>query len=185
MEDSAIVDLYWQRSDRAISETDRKYGRYCHAIAYNFCANNEDAEECVNDTWFRAWNLMPDKRPSVLSSFLGTITRNIAINLYKAKTRKKRGGGELALALEELEDCIPSDLDLERSYEITEFQQAIGAFISGLSETEKKVFVARYWYMASVKEIAGRLSFSESKTKGILFRLRNKMRVYLKEAGLW
>ena len=185
MEDSAIVDLYWQRDNSAITETDKKYGRYCHAIAYNYCANHQDAEECVNDTWFRAWNLMPDKRPSVLSSFLGTITRNIAINLYKAKARKKRGGGELALALEELEDCIPSDLDLERSYEITEFQQAIGAFISGLSETEKKVFVARYWYMATVREIAGRLSFSESKTKSILFRLRNKMRVYLKEAGLW
>ena len=83
MEDSAIVDLYWQRSEQAISETDRKYGRYCHTIAYNICADNEDAEECVNDTWFSAWNSMPDKRPSVLSTFLGYITRNFAIDRFK------------------------------------------------------------------------------------------------------
>lgn len=88
MEDAAIVDLYWQRSDQAISETDRKYGKYCHTIAYNICASNEDAEECVNDTWFSAWNLMPDKRPSALSTFLGYITRNFALNRYKARTSK-------------------------------------------------------------------------------------------------
>ena len=184
MEDSAIVDLYWQRSDRAISETDRKYGRYCHAIAYNFCANNEDAEECVNDTWFRAWNLMPDKRPSVLSSFLGTITRSIAINLYKAKTRKKRGGGELALALDEISDCIPSNADLERSYESQELEAAIGRFVESLSETEQKIFVSRYWYLASIAEISERLHFSQGKTKSALFRIRNKLRVYLQEEGL-
>ena len=100
MEDTAIVDLYWQRSDRAISETDHKYGRYCHAIAYNFVKNKEDAEECVNDTWFRAWNSMPDKRPSVLSTFLGAITRHLAISVYRGKTSQKRGGGEMPLALE-------------------------------------------------------------------------------------
>lgn len=184
MEDSAIVDLYWQRSDRAISETSRKYGRYCHTIAFNICANNEDAEECVNDTWFRAWNLMPDKRPSILSTFLGGITRNFALDLFKVKNRKKRGGGETFLALDELEDCIPADLDLERRYELREFEQAIGAFTSRLSETEKKIFVSRYWHLASVAEISKRLGYSQSKTKSILFRLRGKLRIYLQEEGL-
>ena len=92
MEDNQIVDLYWQRSDLAISETNQKYGRYCHTIAYNICGIAEDAEECVNDTWFRAWNLMPDQRPPVLSAFLGCITRSISIDRIKAKNRIKQIG---------------------------------------------------------------------------------------------
>lgn len=185
MEDAAIVDLYWQRSDQAISETDKKYGRYCHTIAYQICNDNEDAEECVNDTWLRAWNAMPTDRPSVLAGFLGRITRNLAISLCRSKSRVKRGGGELPLALEELNECIPSRLDVERSYEIREFQQAVGAFVAALPETDQKIFVARYWYMTPVKDIARRLSFTESKTKSILFRLRNQLRDRLKEEGLW
>ena len=102
MEDKEIIDLYWQRSDRAIAETDRKYGRYCGTIAYNICRSREDAEECVGDTWFRAWGLMPDKRPGILSSFLGGITRSLALDRYRSQHRQKRGGGETALALEEL-----------------------------------------------------------------------------------
>lgn len=184
MEDSAIVDLYWQRSDMAIPETAHKYGSYCHTIAYNISASNEDAEECVNDTWFRAWNLMPDKRPAVLSTFLGGITRNFALDLFKAKTRKKRGGGETVLALDELADCIPDGADLERNYEIAEFEQAIGAFAAGLPEAEQKIFTARYWYLMPVAEISQRLGFSQSKTKSILFRVRKKLRVYLREEGL-
>ena len=106
MEDEKIVDLFWQRSDRAIAETDRKYGRYCHTIAYHICGLEEDAEECVNDTWYRAWNLMPDQRPTVLSAFLGRITRSISIDRIRAKNRRRRGGGEATLALDELEECI-------------------------------------------------------------------------------
>ena len=100
-----IVDLYWQRSDMAISETDKKYGRYCHTIAYHICNDNEDAEECVNDTWFRAWNAMPTDRPNILATFLGRITRNLAISLCRSKYRVKRGGGEMPLALEELDEA--------------------------------------------------------------------------------
>ncbi len=185
MEDAAIVELYWQRDQQAIAETDRKYGAYCQHIAYAVCGDRLDAEECVNDTWLRAWNAMPDKRPTVLSTFLGKITRNLAINRFQHKTRKKRGGGETELALEELEDCIPAALDVERRYELQEFRQAIGRFVSGLSETEQKVFVARYWYLAPAEEIARRLQISSSKTKSMLFRLRNRLRLYLKEEDLW
>ena len=185
MEDAAIVDLYWQRSDMAIAATDEKYGTLCRSLSHNILASREDAEECVNDTWFRAWNAMPTERPHVLATFLGRITRNMAISLFRSKSRVKRGGGELPLALDELNDCIPSDLDVARSYEIKEFQQAVGSFVASLAETDQKVFVARYWYMTPVKEIARRLSLSESKTKSILFRLRNQLRDTLKEEGLW
>ena len=185
MEDAAIVDLYWARSEQAIAETDKKYGAYCQHIAYAVCSDRLDAEECVNDTWLRAWGAMPDKRPTVLATFLGKITRNLAINRFQRKTRKKRGGGETELALEELEDCIPATLDVERRYELQEFRQAIGRFVSGLSETEQKVFVARYWYLCPVEEIARRLQISSSKTKSMLFRLRNRLRLYLKEEDLW
>ena len=117
MEDAAIVELYWQRSEEAIPETEQKYGKYCGAIAKNICHSPEDAEECVNDTWLRAWNRMPSERPSVLSTFLGTITRNLALNRWRIAHRQKRGGGETDLALEELSECVPAPGGVERELE--------------------------------------------------------------------
>lgn len=184
MEDRQIVDLYWQRSDLAISETNRKYGRYCHTIAYNICGTDEDAEECVSDTWFRAWNLMPDRRPTILSAFLGRITRNFAINLIQAKNRIKRGGGEAVLALDELEECIPGGTNPEQTLEEKELARAVGRFISELPKTEKKIFILRYWYVASMDEIAETLGFSIGKVKSCLFRTRKKLKNYLEEEGL-
>ena len=184
MEDAAIVDLYWQRSDQAISETDRKYGKYCHTIAYNICANNEDAEECVNDTWFSAWNMMPDKRPAILSTFLGYITRNFALDRFKAKNAQKRGGGETPLALEELENCIPALSNVEQRYEEKELEAAIDRFVSTLSQADRRVFIARYWFLAPISEISEKMGCSQSKTKMTLFRTRNKLRMYLEEEGL-
>ena len=184
MEDAAIVDLYWQRSDRAIPETYRKYGPYCHTIAYNICTNHEDAEECVNDTWFRAWNLMPDKRPSLLSAFLGAIVRNFALDRYRRRTRQKRGGGETALALDELDDCVPGGGSVERQIEERELERAVDAFLAALPAEERKIFVARYWFVAPVKEIAARLNCSPGKVKTTLYRLRGRLRGYLQEEGL-
>ena len=184
MEDEQIVDLYWQRSDLAISETNQKYGRYCHSIAYNICGTDEDAEECVNDTWLRAWNLMPDQRPAILSTFLGRITRNFAINLIKAKNRIKRGGGEAVLALDELEECIPGGRNPEQALEEKELEKAIGRFVSQLPQPEKTIFVLRYWRVAPIDEIAEKLHFSKGKIKSSLFRTRRKLRDYLQEEGL-
>ena len=184
MEDSAIVDLYWQRSDRAIAETEEKYGRYCHTIAYNICANAEDAEECVNDTWLKAWNLMPDKRPAALPPFLGGITRTLALDRVRARTRIKRGGGETALALEELTDCIPGGGDPARLVEQAELEHAIGAFVAALPETERQVFVARYWYLTPVAEIARQLHCSQNRIKSMLYRTRGKLGRTLREEGL-
>ena len=184
MEDKQIVDLYWQRSDLAISETNQKYGRYCRTIAYNICGIDEDAEECVNDTWFRAWNLMPDQRPPVLSAFLGRITRSISIDRIKTSNRIKRGGGQATLALEELEECIPGGTDPEKALDAKELEAAIGSFVSGLSVDEKKIFILRYWYLIPIPEISKKLCCSQGKIKSSLFRTRRKLRVYLQEEGL-
>lgn len=184
MEDKEIVDLYWQRSDMAISETENKYGRYCRSIAYRILASQEDTEECVCDVWFRAWNLMPDHRPSALSVFLGGITRQLALNRIRAKNRKKRGGGEALLALDELSEVISDGTDLERHVEDRELENAIGSFVAALPAAEKTVFVLRYWHFVPVAEIAARMHFGQSKTKSMLFRTRNKLKSYLLEAGL-
>ena len=184
MEDTEIVDLYWKRSDLAISETEKKYGRYCRGLAWRILASQEDAEECVSDTWFRAWNLMPDKRPSALSVFLGGITRQIALNRIRARNTKKRGGGEAELVLEELSEVISDGTDPERSVEDKELEAAIGSFVAALPTEEKTVFILRYWHLLPVAEIAGRMRFSQSKTKSMLFRTRNKLKTYLREEGL-
>ena len=184
MEDSQIIDLYWQRSERAIAESESRYGRYCHAIAFNFTLSHEDAEECVSDTWLSAWNAMPDERPRVLGAFFGTLARRHAINRWKSRTRKKRGGGEIPLALEELSECIPSDQDPERRVEERELAAAIRLFVDELNEQERRVFLARYWYLAPVEEIARRMDFSRSKVKSMLFRLRGRLRERLTEEGL-
>ena len=182
MEDTAIVALYWQRSEWAIPETEKKYARLCHGIAYRILTSREDAEECVNDTWLRAWNAMPDKRPATLPPFLGRITRNLALDRVEARSRRKRGGGETELALEELSDCIGSG-GVEQQIEFQELERAVNAFVAALPETERMVFVARYWYLCPLSEIAARFGFSLSKTKSLLFRLRGRLREHLREGG--
>ncbi len=184
MEDAAIVDLYWQRSDRALSETDRKYGRYCRSIALHICGAAEDAEECVNDTYWRAWNSMPVERPSSLGAFLGRITRNLALDRVKARNTVKRGEGQTPLALSELEDCIPGGTSPERALEEKELERTIGRFVAALPKTERTVFVLRYFYLTPIDEIAGRLRFSSGKVKSMLFRSRKKLRAVLEKEGL-
>lgn len=185
MEDQAIIDLYWQRSDRAIAESDSKYGRYCTTIATNICGNQEDAEECVSDTWFTAWNQMPPKRPTILSAFFGAITRNTAINYVRTRQRKKRGGGQMDLVLSELEDCLPSSDDVEKAMEMRELMGAIRQFVGDLREEDRTLFLARYYYMTPIAQIAERLHYSESKVKTTLYRLRQQLGKKLKEDGLW
>ncbi|MBR1456003.1 MAG: RNA polymerase sigma factor [Oscillospiraceae bacterium] len=183
MEDSAIVDLYWQRSERAISETAKKYGAYCHRVAFNVLGSEQDAEECVNDTWLGAWNAMPDERPRILSAFLGCLTRNAAIGRYREKHRQKRGGGETALALDELSECLANEKDLEEELQRRELERLIRDFTAGLKETEKLVFTARYYYLCPVAEIAARLGMNESKVKSMLYRVRGRLRTRLEKEG--
>lgn len=184
MEDAAIVDLYWSRSDEAVRETERKYGAYCRTVAYNILSSREDTEECVNDTWMRAWNAMPDKRPARLGAFLARITRNLALQRAESRKRLKRGGGELPLALDELSECVPDGTDVEREIERRELSEALRRFVSTLAEPEKTVFLARYWYFAPVEEISEKLGFTLSKTKSMLRRTRGKVRDWLEKEEL-
>ena len=181
MEDAKIVDLFWQRSEAAIMETDKKYGRYCQTIAYNILQNAEDTEECLDDTYMSAWNSMPDKRPQNLCPFLSRIVRNFALKRVRDKTRLKRGGGESELCLEELNECIPSGLDPVRELEAKELGRLLNDFLTGLSKSERRVFLSRYFYMLSVAETAARLGFSQSKVKSMLFRTRKRLLVFLQE----
>ncbi len=185
MNDAAIVTLYWERSERAIEETAAKYGRYCHSIAYNILYNEEDAKECVNDTYMSAWNSMPPHRPEILSTFLGKITRRISLKKWRYKNAEKRGGGEVPLALEELMECIPAGGHIGERIEAEELSKAISEFLLKLKDTERRVFVLRYWYLKSVVDISKQFGFSESKVKSILYRVRLRLLEYLKKEGMF
>lgn len=184
MEDSQIVELYWKRSESAISETAAKYGKYCYKIAINILTNAEDAEESVNDTWFNTWNALPPHRPDVLSAFLGKITRRISIDKWRRRTAEKRGGSETALVLDELEDCVASNQSVEREVEEHELVKAVNAFLSGLSADVRDVFVCRYFFVLSINEICESFDYSQSKTKSMLSRTRKNLQEYLEKEGL-
>ena len=184
MDDQAIIELYWERSEDAISKTAAKYGGYCYTIAYNILSNNEDAEESVNDTWLAAWNTMPPRRPKLLAAFLGKMTRFISLDRWKNRTARKRGGGEVPLVLEELEECISGDENVEKEYLQKEFAKSLNQFVENLPDVERKVFLCRYWYMDSIEDIAERFGFSESKVASMLHRTRGKLRKMLEQEGI-
>lgn len=183
MEDEQIVQLYWERSDRAISETAYKYGTYCRSIAQNILQNPEDAEEIVNDTWLGAWNAMPPHRPGVLSTFLGKLTRRISIDRFRTRTRHKRGGDTVTLALEELNECVPGGQDIQQELEQRELVRAIDRFLDTLPDRERRIFLCRYWYLDDIASISARFGFTRSKVKSMLYRIRNKLRTHLQEEG--
>ena len=183
MNDKNIVDLYFNRDEEAITQTDKKYGRYCYSIAYNILMSREDAEESVSDTYMTAWRAIPPRRPSVLSTFLGKITRHISIDRWRERSAYKRGGGEVTLALEELEDCVAGLQNVEMEYERKELIRAYVKFLDTLPITERRVFLCRYWYVDSVEAIAEKFGFSQSKVKTMLYRTRAKLRKQLAEEG--
>ncbi len=183
MEDYEIVELYWQRSENAIRESDRKYGRYCFKIAQNVLFNRSDSEECVNDTWLKAWESMPPNRPERLGAYLGRITRNLALNLYEKLTADKRGAGETPVVLDELSEVIGKESDVEANVDLTLLKDTINDFLRQLDKETRIIFVQRYYYMATVKEIAANLHLSDSKVKMTLLRTREKLRVWLQEEG--
>ena len=184
MTDDEILDLYRERSESAIHETERQYGRYCKKIAMNILRNEEDSDECVNDTYLNVWNSIPPERPSVFPAFLGRIARNLALDRYKARKAQKRAGDETALLLSELEDCIPSGRSVEDEVEAGIIAEAVDRFLSGIGKDDRMFFVRRYWYADSIADIARRFAVGESKVKTNLFRTRNKLRDYLSKEGV-
>lgn len=183
MDDKGIIRLYFDRNERAIDETAKKYGKYCFSIANNILSNREDAEESVNDTYLDTWNSIPPHRPNSLSLFLGKITRRISIDLYRRKNAQKRGSGEIPLVLDELYQCIFDEIDVEREFEKRHLSQVINEFVKFLPRNEQKVFICRYWYMDSIQSISERFGYSESKVKSMLYRTREKLREALRKEG--
>jgi RNA polymerase sigma-70 factor (ECF subfamily) len=183
MEDRDIVNLYWERNTNAIKETATKYGVYCKTIAKNILGNNEDAEECVNDTYLNTWNSIPPNRPNVLSAYLGKITRNLSFDRFRNRHADKRGGGEIELVLDELGECVSGADSVEQEVEKKELVRAINSFLDTLSQEKCNIFLCRYWYAIPVSEIATRFGMSEGNVSVTLTRIRSKLKNYLKERG--
>ena len=179
MKDSEIIELYWNRNETAISESSSRYGGYCYSIAYNILRNKEDSDECLNDTWLKTWNAIPPQRPQKLSAFLGKITRNLSLDKWKARTAQKRGGDEITLIIDELEECIPATFSVEQAISDAELEKTINHFLHMLPERECNLFLSRYWHGNSLSIIANTFSMKENNVKASLFRTRKKLKEYL------
>lgn len=184
MEDNRIVELYWQRDESAISETQQKYGNYLTKIAYNILADIEDSRESVNDTYLKAWYSMPPQKPCVLSTFLGRITRQISIDIYRKKNAKKRQGSEYALALDELYDCASDNGAPEKEIEAQLLAKCIGDYLMTVSDEARNIFVCRYYFFDCLRDIADHFGVSESKIKSSLHRTRTGLKAYLEKEEL-
>lgn len=181
MEDKQIVDLYWERSESAIAETEKKYGRYCHYIAYQILEDDEDAKEIVNDTYLKTWQTIPPKRPESLRPYVGMICRQLALNAYEKQHAQKRG--QLSLVLDELAECLPgNDEDWDVASGVA-LHDSLNTFLQGLPKKARNVFVRRYWYTSSIAEIAKEYSMKESAVAMLLLRTRNKLKKHLQKEG--
>lgn len=183
MDDNDIIQMYWDRNDQAIQATSDKYGHYCKAIARNILNNEQDAEECVNDTYLNAWNAMPAHWPEQLAAFLGKITRNLSFNRYKHDRAEKRGGGEIALVLDELAGCVSGADDVERIIDRQELIEAVNSFVRSLPAGRRNMFVRRYWYADAVSTIAKEYGMMQGTVSKTLERTRKQLKTYLTERG--
>ncbi len=183
MEDTGIIQLYWERSEQAISETDSKYGKLCRYVAMNILWSWEDGEECVNDTYLGLWNAMPPQRPSRFSVFVSRITRNLALKKYEYLSAAKRNP-EAVSSLSELEDCVSGGDAVESELENKRVEQAISEFLWQQEEEKRVIFLRRYWYFESIDEICRRSGYSRSKVTSMLHQTRKKLRAYLEKEGI-
>ena len=183
MEDSQIVELFFERSEQAISELDKKYGAAVKKTAVNILHSQQDAEECANDTFLAVWESIPPHRPEPLVSYVCRIARNLAVSKLRSETAQKRNRS-LDLVLDEMEEFIPSNLSVEADYECKEIVEEINRFLSTLDYNDRFLFVRRYWFADSVKEISAAMNERESRISMRLFRLREKLRKTMKKEGL-
>lgn len=181
MKDKAIIDLYWSRDEAAIRESEISYGAYCSKVADNILHSARDSEECVNDTWLRAWNALPPERPNRLGLFFARITRNLALDRLRRKQSLKAGGGQVAVCLDELSEIIGEEAAFPERLALKEL---IETFLADLPAKQREMFMLRYWYIQPVAEIAERYQVSEGAVKMTLQRVREKMRAYLTEEGI-
>ena len=183
MEDAAIIGLYWARDERAITASDEKYGKLCRALSQNILDSREDAEECVNDTWHRAWDTMPPQRPGSLRAYLAKITRNLSIDRWRAKRAEKRGRG-MDVLLEELEESLPAAPSAEELTEARETARTIERWLDTLSPADRTAFLRRYWYGQRVDRVAAQAGCSPNSMAKRLGRLRDGLRRALEQEGI-
>ena len=183
MTDTKIINLYWNRPDNSITESNLKYGTYCHTVAYNILHQQEDSEECVNDTWLRAWKEIPPTRPQRLKYYFARITRNLALDSYRAKHAQKRGGANTDFPFDELRDCVSDEKSIDETIKVEELGKAINRFLKTLPQREAALFVHRYFYAETILSIAKRHHLSENNTAVILSRTRQKLKEFLLKEG--
>ncbi len=185
MTDEKIVQLYWDRDESAVEETQSKYGRYLTKIAYNILTDIEDSLESVNDTYMYAWKSIPPHRPKVLSTYLAKITRRVSIDILRKKSRDKRIPSEYLFSLSELDDCIPSTSVTEQKLEAEELGKAITRYLKTISPEARRLFIGRYFFMDSLKDVARYCGMSEAKAKSMLYRTRCGLKTYLEQEGYY
>lgn len=183
MEDREIIGLFFDRDEAALREVSRKYGGYCVSIARNILNNAEDAEECVNDTYMRAWESIPPKKPPVLGAYLGRITRNLALNRIRFRKSGKRGGGETELSFDELDEFVSGEYSVEIEAERKEFAAAINRFLDTLPARRRQLFVGRYWRCGTIAELAAQFGMSQGGVSENLAGTRKKLKKYLSKRG--
>lgn len=184
MEDSQIVDLYWERNESALTKTAEKYGKICFSVAYNILNNHEDSEECVNDTYLEAWEAMPPQRPNLLSAFLAKITRNNAINRVRFLNCKKRRSNQTDILLSELEDCLPSNKSAEDKFDEAYVADIISKYLCSISKNKATIFVFRYFFCYSIEELSTKTGYSQNKITSMLFRMRGELKILLEKGGI-
>ncbi len=183
MQDELIVNMYWRRDENAVTQSEIKYGKYLRKIANNILYDFRDAEESVNETYLKAWNSMPPSKPSVLSVYLGRLTRQFSIDIYRTKNRDKRGGAQYTASLDELSECVSGEESVEAQVELSELTGALEKYLRSLSEEQRVIFVGRYYFCDSLRDIARYYGFSESKIKSILYRVRTGLKLHLEKEG--
>ena len=184
MKDTEIIELYWNRDESAIAATAESYGNYCYSIAYHILQSPEDAQECVNDTYWKAWLSIPPQRPNRLATYLGKITRNLSLDRLKRMNAQKRGSSQIELALKELENCMPAASGTEQIVDEIVLANAINQFLRKQPKTERNIFVGRYWHLYSIADLARSYGMRESKVASLLFRMRKKLKTYLEKEGI-
>lgn len=184
LSDQEIIALYFARNERAIKETDNKYGRYLLTIAYNIVHDSLDCEECLNDTYLDTWNRIPPTRPSVFQAFLSKIMRNIAVDRYRRNTAQKRIPSEMLVSLEELDTCTPTEMSMDEELAIAELARMLNAYLQGLDDRERLIFVCRYYYADKISEIAKMLQAGERSVYRELSALREGLRAHLEKEGI-
>jgi RNA polymerase sigma-70 factor (ECF subfamily) len=183
MDDQRIIELFFARDEKALSESQKKYGRYCQSISRNILSSDEDAEEVLNDTLLSAWNSIPPEEPKSLKTYLGTLARNLSLDRYRKMKAEKRGGCEMSLCLEETEEFLADTKSISEEYERREFVKFLNNFLHSLPERECDIFVRRYFYCDSTAKIARRFALNEANVLVILSRTRKKLKEALKKGG--